>query len=73
MMAAMTPNSRDDGPVSEITILPDGRVYLFGLTRPLLDVLAALPVRENHWREMNGRIKRDTLGGEPDPPPEPNP
>ncbi|HEY8506512.1 MAG TPA: hypothetical protein VIL46_18155 [Gemmataceae bacterium] len=44
---------RDEGPVSEITILPDGRVYFFGLTRPLLEVLAALPVRESIWREMH--------------------
>ena len=53
----MTPTkSRDDGPVSEITILPDGRVYLFGLTRPLLDVLAALPVRESGWHEFHRHL-----------------
>jgi hypothetical protein len=52
----MTPNARDEGPVSEITILPDGRVYLFGLTRPLLDVLAALPVRESGWQEWHRRL-----------------
>ena len=52
----MTPKSRDDGPVSEITILPDGRVYLFGLTRPLLDVLAALPVRESGWHEFHRHL-----------------
>jgi hypothetical protein len=48
--------SRDDGPVSEITILPDGRVYLFGLTRPLLDVLAALPVREAGWHDFHRHL-----------------
>jgi hypothetical protein len=52
----MAPKSRDDGPVSEITILPDGRVYLFGLTRSLLDVLAALPVRETGWCEFHRRL-----------------
>lgn len=29
-------------PVSEITILPDGRVYVFGATRPVLEVLELL-------------------------------
>lgn len=52
----MDQKSRDDGPVSEITILPDGRVYLFGLTRPLLDVLAALPVRESGWQELHHHL-----------------
>lgn len=55
----MTPKARDDGPVSEITILPDGRVYLFGLTRPLLDVLAALPVREGGWQDFYRTLTAD--------------
>ena len=29
-----------------MTILPDGRLYVFGLTRPLLEVLASVPSRE---------------------------
>ena len=53
----MAAKSRDDGPVSEITILPDGRVYLFGLTRELLDVLAALPVRESGWHKFHRQVR----------------
>jgi hypothetical protein len=44
--------TRDEGPMSEITILPDGRVYLFGLTRPMLEVLTSLPMQETQWHEM---------------------
>jgi len=38
----------EDDSWSEITILPDGRVYVFGMTRPLLETLAALPTRDGH-------------------------
>jgi hypothetical protein len=37
---------------SEITILPDGRVYVFGMTLPLLEALAALPTREGRWQAL---------------------
>jgi hypothetical protein len=42
-----------DGNFSEITIHPDGRVYVFGLTAPLLEVLADLPTRERCWQELH--------------------
>lgn len=29
-------------PLSEITILPDGRVYVFGATRPVLEIIETL-------------------------------
>lgn len=45
----------DDGTLSEITILSDGRVYLFGMTLPLLEVLAALPTREGQWKALLAR------------------
>jgi hypothetical protein len=45
----------DDGTLSEITILPDGRIYLFGMTLPLLEVLAALPTRESQWKALLAR------------------
>lgn len=63
----MTPRPRDEGPVSEVTILPDGRVYLFGLTRPLLDVLAALPVRESGWAEFHRDVSAPPATEEPHP------
>jgi hypothetical protein len=45
----------DAGDLSEITILPDGRIYLFGLTLPLLEMLAALPTRESQWKALLAR------------------
>jgi hypothetical protein len=50
----------EDGAWSEITILPDGRVYVFGLTDPLLDVLAALPTREGVWQELHETVRAAT-------------
>jgi hypothetical protein len=50
----------DDGAWSEITILPDGRMYVFGLTDPLLDVLAALPTREGVWQELHEQVRHTT-------------
>ena len=45
----------EDGTLSEITILPDGRIYLFGMTLPLLEMLAALPTRESQWKALLAR------------------
>jgi hypothetical protein len=42
----------DDGTLSEITILPDGRVYVFGMTLPLLEVLATVPTQEGRWQAL---------------------
>lgn len=42
----------EDGALSEITILPDGRVYFFGMTLPLLEIVAALPTREGQWKAL---------------------
>ena len=40
---------------SEITIQPDGRFTLFGITRPALEVLASIPDQDAGMRE---RLKR---------------
>jgi hypothetical protein len=69
----MAPKVRDEGSVSEITILPDGRVYLFGLTRPLLDVLAALPARESGWQEFHRQVSDRTPAPADRPPEEARP
>jgi hypothetical protein len=47
----------DDGSLSEITILPDGRVYVFGMTLPLLETLAALPTREGRWQCLLEQVR----------------
>jgi hypothetical protein len=47
---------------SEFTIQPDGRVHLFGITRPALEVLACIPNQDTGMQE---RLKRllDTASG----------
>jgi hypothetical protein len=40
---------------SEFTIQPDGRIHLFGITRPALEVLACIPNQDAGMRE---RLKR---------------
>jgi hypothetical protein len=47
----------EDGSLSEITILPDGRVYVFGMTLPLLETLAALPTRDGRWQALLDRLR----------------
>lgn len=42
---------------SEITILPDGRMYVFGMTLPLLEVLAALPTSEGRWEALLNQVR----------------
>jgi hypothetical protein len=37
---------------STLTIQPDGRIYAFGITRPLLEVLAALPMADDGARRL---------------------
>ncbi len=50
----------DDGSLSEITILPDGRVFIFGMTLPLLETLAALPTREGRWQALLEQVRVQT-------------
>jgi hypothetical protein len=37
-------NLEDESAISEISILPDGRVYLFGASRQVLESLYAIPL-----------------------------
>ncbi|MBI3409529.1 MAG: hypothetical protein HY040_14405 [Planctomycetes bacterium] len=46
----------DLSPLSEITILPDGRVYAFGATRPVLEVLESLRGPEGNSDERLQRL-----------------
>jgi hypothetical protein len=45
---------------SEITILSDGRVYIFGMTLPLLEALAALPTRDGRWQALLAQLRAHT-------------
>lgn len=42
----------DETAVSEITLLPDGRVYVFGMSRQLLEVLETMGVRDPRVRAL---------------------
>ncbi len=50
----------EDDTMSEITILPDGRVYVFGMTLPLLELLAAVPTREGHPQALLAQLRAAT-------------
>jgi len=51
---------RDEDSWSEITILPDGRVYVFGMTLPLLEMLAAVPTRDGHPQALLAQLRAAT-------------
>ena len=46
------PETINESDESEITILPDGRIYAFGITRPLVELLASLSSRDERLRRM---------------------
>jgi len=37
---------------STITIQPDGRIFAFGITRPLVELLAAIPTADERTRRL---------------------
>jgi hypothetical protein len=48
---------------SEFTIQPDGRVHLFGITRPALEVLACIPNQDAGMRDRLKRLLDSANGG----------
>lgn len=56
---AASPEAVDESRDSEIVIHPDGRVFGFGITRGLVEVLAALPSRSGPGRRALDRIQAD--------------
>jgi hypothetical protein len=46
----------DKSDESTITIQPDGRIYAFGITRGLVEVLAAIPTGNERTRRMLGLL-----------------
>jgi hypothetical protein len=38
--------------LTEITILPDGRIYVFGLSRPVLEILGELQSQDQRLRRL---------------------
>jgi hypothetical protein len=50
-------SSEDDSSISEISILPDGRVCLFGASRQVLEVLDAIPLGDPALRDRIERLR----------------
>jgi hypothetical protein len=44
--------------ISEITILPDGRVYVFGLSRQILEVLQSFPTDDARLHRLHEELQR---------------
>jgi hypothetical protein len=43
--------------ISELTISPDGRVFAFGASRPILELLAALAPHDRRIKRMLRRVR----------------
>jgi hypothetical protein len=46
----------DESAESEITIQPDGRIFAFGITKPLVAVLATIPTSDERTKRLLSRI-----------------
>jgi hypothetical protein len=57
-----SPEAVDESRESEIVIHADGRVFAFGITREVVEVLASLPSSRGPGRRALDRIKAD-FGG----------
>jgi hypothetical protein len=42
---------------TELTILPDGRIYTFGLSRQILDILASLEPRDPSFARLISQVR----------------
>lgn len=51
------PGAIDESAESEIVIHPDGRVFAFGITRSVVEVMAALPSARGAGRRALDRIR----------------
>jgi hypothetical protein len=55
----MRPEATDDETrITELTIAPDGRVFAFGTSRPILELLEALQPRDTRVRRLLERAKQ---------------
>jgi hypothetical protein len=46
------PAAVDESAESEITIHPDGRVFAFGITKPLATVLGSIPMADSRMKRL---------------------
>ena len=50
-------SDEEDGSISEINILPDGRVCLFGASQQVLEILEAIPLGDAALRTRIDRLR----------------
>lgn len=48
---------------TEITIGPDGRIFVFGTSRPLLEILARLQPQDAHLKLLLAQVRRRQTQG----------
>jgi hypothetical protein len=57
-------NPEDEASITEISILPDGRVYLFGTSQQVLEVLHAIPLGDPAIQQRLDRLMCDATNVE---------
>lgn len=50
------PHTIDESSDSTLTIMPDGRIFAFGITRPLVDVLSTFTAADEETARLLRRI-----------------
>lgn len=58
------PEAIDESRESEIVIHADGRIFAFGLTRGVVELLAALPSARGPGRRLLDRVQAEAGTGE---------
>lgn len=51
----------DESNLTEIEILPDGRICVFGTSAPVIDVVSSLAVLDHRWHERLLTIRQHQL------------
>ena len=57
-MSAQPPSLDNEKNISELTIAPDGRVFVFGTSRPILEVLEPLQPRDKKLQRLLEHVRR---------------
>ena len=52
------PSNQDETSITELTIAPDGRVFVFGTSRPVLEVLLALNPHDRRVGRLVEQVQR---------------
>jgi hypothetical protein len=52
----------DESPITELTFHPDGRVFVFGLSPEVLEVLSSLPTEDRRIGQLLRELRTATEG-----------